>query len=167
MVERPHVLRINVDDVPEISATSPGRDGQVHGVSVRMVYGTETGVMIGAREEGYHSKPHHHDCEQFNFILEGELWFFIGKEGFRCKKGDFVRVPRNEVHWVWVRAKGGCTMLETHTPSLTGDAQIKGKATSMIGEAENAQMVPGAENIYIDYPEAEEIERKAFAADPD
>jgi quercetin dioxygenase-like cupin family protein len=111
--------RMNIADVPPFKVAPPSQE-EPSEIDVRMVYGTDTGMMIAARQKGYHSRPHWHDSEQFNYVLDGEIWFFIGKDGFRCRKGDFVRVPRNEIHWTWVRAESGCTMLETHTPSLTG-----------------------------------------------
>ncbi len=115
--------RMNIADVPPFKVAPPSQDKPSE-IDVRMVYGTDTGMMIAARRKGYHSRPHWHDSEQFNYILDGEIWFFIGTQGFRCRKGDIVRVPRNEIHWTWVRARSGCTMLETHTPSLTGDPSL-------------------------------------------
>jgi mannose-6-phosphate isomerase-like protein (cupin superfamily) len=131
-----------------------------------MVYGTDTGIMIASSEQGYHSSPHRHDAEQWNYILDGEIWFFIGEEGFRAVKGDVVRVPRNIVHWAWVRHSGGCTMLETHTPSLTGDPALAKGAVALVGPGE----VPdrnGVDNIFLDDPKAGEVEARALAADPD
>jgi hypothetical protein len=131
-----------------------------------MVYGTDTGMMLAKRQQGYHSRPHVHDSEQFNYIMQGEIWFFVERQGFRCKTGDFMRIPRNAVHWTWVRAAGGCTMLETHTPSLTGDPELKG-AVSLVASTETAPRIPGVTNIFIDYPEAGDIERQALERDPD
>jgi len=131
-----------------------------------MVYGTDTGMMVARRNKGYHSRPHYHDSEQFNYVLEGEIWFFIGDEGFRCRQGDFVRVPRNIVHWTWVRSELGCTMVETHTPSLTGDPELVKGALPLVGPGEVADQ-NGVDNIFIDFPQAKVIEVRALAADPD
>ncbi|MFH1560193.1 MAG: cupin domain-containing protein [Chloroflexota bacterium] len=70
-------------------------------VEVRGVYGTEMSLAIVARPAGYHSSPHVHDAEQISHILEGEIWFFVEDKGFRCKAGDFQRIPRNAIHWEW------------------------------------------------------------------
>jgi mannose-6-phosphate isomerase-like protein (cupin superfamily) len=122
-------------------------------------------MMFARREKGYHSRPHRHDSEQFNYVLDGEIWFFIGEEGFRCGKGDIVRVPRELVHWTWVRADRGCTMIETHTPSLTGDPELAVRAVAMADAGEC--VVPGVNNIWVDYPQSATIEQRALAADPD
>lgn len=159
-------LKINVDDLPVIRAKPQSQDGKPHVVEARMAYGADTGLMIASRDLGYHSRPHVHDSEQFNYIMKGEIWFFIGEEGFRCRKGDIVRVPRNAVHWTWVRADEGCTMLETHTPSLTGDPELQG-GHLLVGTEEDVELTPGVTNIYVDYEQAGEIERRAFEADPD
>jgi len=159
-------LKINVKDLPVIRATPQSQDGKPHVVEARMAYGADTGLMIASRDQGYHSRPHIHDSEQFNYIMEGEIWFFIGEHGFRCRKGDIVRVPRNAVHWTFVRAKEGCTMLETHTPSLTGDPDLKG-GFLMVDDDEDAKLTPGVTNIFVECPQAAEMERRAFAADPD
>jgi len=98
--------------------------------------------------------------------MEGEIWFFINKEGFRCRKGDIVRIPRKAVHWTWVRSASGCTMLETHTPSLTGDPALRPGAIAMVGPGEMPDQ-NGVDNIFIDYPAAKEIEACALATDPD
>jgi gentisate 1,2-dioxygenase len=60
-----------------------------------------------AREKpGYHSGPHYHDSEQINDVIEGEFWFYVEDQGYRCVKGDAMRTPRNKVHWAWNRGDG-------------------------------------------------------------
>ena len=121
----------------------------------------------GAAHKGYHSRPHKHDSEQWNYVLDGEIWFFIDQHGFRCVKGDIVRVPRNLVHWTWVRAEKGCLMVETHTPQLTGDPDLAKRAYSMGLPGEDVDAEKGVNNLWVDYPQAGEIEKRALAADPD
>lgn len=159
-------FRVNAADVNTIKATPPSMETSHPPVVVKMVYGVDTGMMIAQRQQGYHSRPHHHDSEQFNYVLEGEIWFFIDKSGFRCVEGDFIRIPRNAVHWTWVRAEEGCTMLETHTPSLTGDPDLAG-AHLLVDPSEAVDEPKGVTNIFIDYDEAREIEKRALALDPD
>jgi quercetin dioxygenase-like cupin family protein len=157
--------RMNIADVPPFKVAPPSQEKPSE-IDVRMVYGTDTGMMIAARQKGYHSRPHWHNSEQFNYVLDGEIWFFIGKDGFRCRQGDIVRVPRNEIHWTWVRAESGCTMLETHTPSLTGDPSLAVGAVPLVAEGETPDQ-HGVNNIFVEYPQAKEIEARALAADPD
>ena len=121
--------RVNLDDLPEMHVTPPSQDAPST-LSVKMAYGTDTGMMVAQPHKGYHSRPHKHDSEQWNYVLDGEIWFFIDQDGFRCVKGDIVRVPRNLVHWTWVRAEQGCLMVETHTPQLTGDPDLAKRAYS-------------------------------------
>ncbi|MHB8731450.1 MAG: cupin domain-containing protein [bacterium] len=92
----------------------------LHGgsMSTRFVYGNESNLMVATRSAGYHSKPHRHDCEQLNYLIDGELWIFVEQEGYLLKPGDFLRIPRNVVHWAWNRGKGACTLAEVHTPVL-------------------------------------------------
>jgi len=158
-------FRVNVADVP-VRRVEPPSQGAPSPVEVRMVYGTDTGMMLARRNKGYHSRPHFHDSEQFNYVLEGEIWFFIGDDGFRCRQGDLVRVPRKIVHWTWVRSEAGCTMVETHTPSLTGDPELAKGAMPLVAPGEVADQ-NGVDNIFIEYPRAKAIEERALAADPD
>lgn len=44
--------------------------------------------MIASRAPGYHTRPHAHESEQINYVLEGEIWFFVEDKGFLCRKGD-------------------------------------------------------------------------------
>jgi quercetin dioxygenase-like cupin family protein len=155
--------RINIDDVPQLHVTPPSQ-AAASTMSVKMVYGTDSGLMVARRSKGYHSRPHYHDSEQFNYVLEGEIWFFIEEEGFRCVKGDIVRIPRNKVHWTWVRAEEGCVMIESHTPSLTGDPDLAKGALAMTGPGEVKHA--GVNNLWVKYEKAEDIERRALAADP-
>jgi len=158
--------RMNLADLPEMHVTPPSQEAPST-LSVKMAYGTDTGMMVARREKGYHSRPHQHDSEQWNFILDGEIWFFIDQHGFRCVKGDIVRVPRNLIHWTWVRAASGCVMVETHTPQLTGDPDLAKRAYSMGLPGEDVDPAKGVNNLWVDYPQAGEIERRALAADPD
>jgi quercetin dioxygenase-like cupin family protein len=157
--------RIAAAEVPTFGVAPPSQEAPST-IRVRMVYGTDTGMMIARRDKGYHSRPHTHDSEQWNYIMDGEIWFFINEEGFRCRQGDIVRIPRNAVHWTWVRCVEGCQMLETHTPSLTGDPDLSGGALALVGPGETPDL-NGVTNIFIDFPQAGEIERRALEADPD
>lgn len=149
------------EELPLISVSHSGKAG-AGTVSFKMVYGTDTGLMIAHRIQGYHSKPHYHDCEQFNYILDGELMFFIEEEGYLCKPGDIIRVPRNATHWVWVTAPEGCKMLETHTAPLIGDPALGEGAVPLVGPGEDFKEPVGAENTFTDYDKLAEVEAKVF-----
>lgn len=71
------------------------------GLSTRSVYGNEVSMTVATRAPGYHSIPHRHATEQLTYVDSGETWMFIGEQGFVARKGDFFRVPANEVHWSW------------------------------------------------------------------
>ncbi len=84
-------------------------------------YGTNASLMIGSRPEGYHSKPHVHDCEQLNYVIDGQLWLFVEKQAFLLKKGDHMRVPPNKLHWSWNKGPGTSILAEVHSPGLQAD----------------------------------------------
>lgn len=83
-----------------------------------LAYGHELGLLVGIRPGGYHWRPHFHDCEQINYLADGEMWIFVEEEGFHLRAGDFLRVPRMAVHWAWNRADRPCVTYETHSPPL-------------------------------------------------
>lgn len=129
-------------------------------IFLRMVEGTDISIMLASRDAGYHTQPHRHDAEQFNYIVEGELWIFVEEYGYRCVKGDIMRVPRNKIHWAWNRGGGPCVMLEAHTPPLTGEAMIKIGAVAMLAPDEVA--LDGVTNLQVPYPQMAEVEERAI-----
>jgi gentisate 1,2-dioxygenase len=88
--------------------------------------------MVATRQPEYHSRPHAHDSEQLNYVLEGELYVFVNDDGFLAKQGDIFRIPRNAIHWSWVKGSIPCVLLETHTPPLIGDPGVIDTAVALI-----------------------------------
>jgi mannose-6-phosphate isomerase-like protein (cupin superfamily) len=84
----------------------------------KMVYGKSASLMYAVRPGGYHSKPHIHNCEQLNYVLDGEIWVFIENDCFLVQTGDFYRIPAMAVHWGWNRSDRPCTIIEVHAPPL-------------------------------------------------
>ncbi len=124
------------------------------------VYGNEANLMIATRLAGYHSKPHRHQPEQLNYVTEGELWVFIDEEGYCLKKGDFLRIPGNKLHWAWNRGEVPCTMIQVHAPVLAPDDRVG--TVPLFGENETPRInaSPPAETEDID---VSVIEQRVFA----
>lgn len=131
-------------------------------VAVRMVEGVEMSFMYATRESGYHSGPHYHDAEQINYIVEGEFWFFVEDQGYRCVKGDVMRIPRNKLHWAWNRGDVPCVLIEAHSPPLTGDQKLRDAAIPLTGPEEDTANIPRARNIHITDPRTKDVEEKAI-----
>lgn len=122
-------------DIPETNLV-PAEFLSGGSVGARIAYGRETSIMVATRQPQYHSKPHSHDSEQLNYVLEGELYVFVDGDGFLAKKGDVFRIPRNATHWSWVQGTTPCILLETHTPPLIGDPGVMATALALIGDDE-------------------------------
>jgi quercetin dioxygenase-like cupin family protein len=122
-------------DIPETNLV-PAKFLSGGSIGAQIVYGQESSMMIATRQPQYHSKPHSHDSEQLNYVLEGELYVFIDDGGFLAKQGDAFRIPRNAVHWSWVQGTSSCILLETHTPPLIGDPGVTDTARALIGDDE-------------------------------
>lgn len=105
------------------------------------VYGNETSIVLAERDADYHTKPHVHDCEQMNYILSGEIWFYVGEHGYRCREGDLMRIPRNAVHWAWNRSSGKAVVIESHCPPLIQGEEARARIVSLHGPNENADAV--------------------------
>lgn len=118
-------------------------------VGARIVYGKDSSMMLATRQPGYHSKPHSHDSEQLNYVLEGELLVFIDNECLLVRKGDTFRIPRNAVHWSWVRGIQPSVLLETHSPPMIGDAGVAETATALLYANENRD---GITKVKSDWP---------------
>jgi quercetin dioxygenase-like cupin family protein len=113
---------------------------QVRGgsMSTKMVYGNDCNMMVAKRAPGYHSNPHRHDCEQINYVLEGEVWVFLENDAFLMKKGDFSRIPRNALHWAWNRSDQDCVLIEVHAPAC--DPLIRKNAVGLYAEGETPEL---------------------------
>lgn len=127
-----------------------------------MAYGNDSSIMVATRPPGFHSKPHYHDSEQLNYVADGEMWIFIGEEGFPLKKGDFFRIPRNAVHWSWNRSDRPCTFFELHAPGIPFDPVLKEAATPLFGDGEAPQVVGHVINSYVPHPDVAAIEARAL-----
>lgn len=122
-------------DIPETNLV-PAQFMTGGSVGAQIAYGRETSIMVATRQPHYHSKPHSHDSEQLNYVLDGELYVFVDGDGFLAKKGDVFRIPRNAIHWSWVQGTTPCVLLETHTPPLIGDVGVTDTARALIGHDE-------------------------------
>jgi quercetin dioxygenase-like cupin family protein len=107
-------------------------------MSTKMVYGNDCNLMVAVRAPGYHSNPHRHECEQLNYVVEGEVWVFIENEAFLMKKGDFSRIPRNALHWAWNRGDTDCTLFEVHAPAC--DPLVRKNAVGLYAEGETPDL---------------------------
>lgn len=138
-----HVHR---DDVPEAGLGSKGG-----AMETRLVYGKDMSMMYAERPADYHSKPHAHDSEQFNFVIYGKIWIFIEDEAMLLEPGDFNRIPELAVHWSKVES-GPCVMIEAHCPAYVADEELAGKdmekAVGMFGPDEEGIPVDASTNIW-------------------
>lgn len=132
------------------------------GIKSKIVFGTEGSFMVATREGGYHSTPHRHDSEQLNYVADGEIWIFVGEDGFLARKGDFFRIPRNAIHWSWIRADAPCTLVEAHIPPITGDPGNAKAAVGLFAEHEDRSGIAHTATEFVDLPDAAEIERRAM-----
>ena len=116
----------------------------VHGVSgtgsltSQFVYAESLNFMIARRGAGYHSRPHVHDCEQMNLLVEGRLWIFVEDRAYQLSSGDFFRVPRGARHWAYNDAED-CLLVEAHAPLL--DPGSKEHAVALLPKGTSVKAV--------------------------
>ena len=104
------------------------------------VSGQFANLMVAHRPPGYHSRPHVHDAEQLNYVAEGEVWFFVGDRGWHLQRGDFFRVPRGAVRWMWNRTEGPLVLIEAHSPSMAEDPLFASFAVRLLEEDEDPRL---------------------------
>lgn len=126
-----NTLCINTADIAE-TVLVPAMYLSGGSIGAQIAYGEDMSLLIATRQPGYHSKPHKHDAEQLNYVLDGELYVFVNDDGFLARKGDIFRIPRNAVHWSWVQGDRSCVLLEAHAPPLVGDPGVIDTAASLI-----------------------------------
>lgn len=145
-------LHVKSENVPERKGIRTGSRGEGSMIS-RKGYGNESSLMITARAPGYHTRPHVHESEQINYVLEGEIWFFVEDKGFHCQQGDFHRIPANKVHWAWNRSDKNTVVAEAHAPGLVGGKTGEG-AVGLFDEGEAPQLRNPGENRFVPYDSA-------------
>jgi mannose-6-phosphate isomerase-like protein (cupin superfamily) len=162
MTDKPP-YRVNRDDLPEIRITPDNPENTAPFIA-RMCHGSDTSWMFAERGPGYHTDPHHHDAEQINYVVEGEIWFFVADDGYHCRAGDIMRIPPGKWHWAWNRGPGKAVVLESHSPPLT-NADIAAKIVPLLGPDEDPAAVEHRENLYTGtFPgDTKAIEARAFS----
>jgi quercetin dioxygenase-like cupin family protein len=152
---------VALDDIPDTVLVS-GAHLTGGAITAKIAYGTDSSVIVATREPGYHSKPHRHDAEQMNYVLAGELIVFIDDTAIAVREGDIFRVPRNALHWSWVRGDRPCVLIEFHAPPLIGSARLRATAVALAGQGESLAGVAGIDS---DWPEIDQAaaERRMLA----
>lgn len=145
-------LHVKSENVPERKGIRTGNQGEGSMIS-RKGYGNECSLMIAARAPGYHTRPHVHESEQINYVLEGEIWFFVEDKAFHCQQGDFHRIPANKVHWAWNRSDKNTVVAEAHAPGLIGEKAGEG-AVPLFDDGEAPQIRNPGVNRYVPYDSA-------------
>lgn len=161
--ERQSQYHVALADIPE-TVLVPAKYLSGGSIGAQIAYGKEGSIMVATRQPGYHSKPHSHDAEQFNYVLEGELYIFVEDTGFLARKGDVFRIPRNLVHWSWVQGTTECVLLEVHTPALTGDPGVLDTATSMLTTDEEKSGFASVKSEWPENIDRDAVERKVLGA---
>jgi quercetin dioxygenase-like cupin family protein len=131
-------------------------------IGAQIAYGLDSSIMVATRQPQYHSKPHAHDSEQLNYVLEGELYVFIDDDGFLVKKGDVFRIPRNAVHWSWVQGTTPCVLLEVHTPPLIGDPGVTDTARALLANNEDRNSIVAVASEWPANFDRDQTERKVM-----
>ncbi len=149
-------LRISSLDMEKGGALLDVKEGSM---TTYFVYGNKANLMVAIRSTGYHSKPHRHDCEQLNYLLNGELWIFIEDQAFHLSQGDFLRIPRNVVHWAWNRGSEPCTLIEVHAPVLDPDTRRGSVGLFAENEVSAVERSPATQRVEYD---AGAVEAKTF-----
>lgn len=152
-------LHVKSEDVPRRRVVRTAGEGE-GAMTVQRAYGNECSLMYAVRYPGYHTTPHAHDSEQINYVLEGEIWFFVEDRAFHCKKGDFHRIPAGKIHWAWNRSNSDAIVVEAHAPGLVGGKQREG-SVPLFDEGEEPRIRGPAENKFVDY-DWRSVERKIF-----
>ncbi len=151
-------LKISSKDMQEGAQALPVHSG---GMKTLFIYGNDQNMMVATRSPNYHSKPHKHDCEQLNYCASGEIWIFVDDKGYHLQEGDFFRVPRNKLHWAWVKGTKPCVLIQSHAPVLAPNTRHGTVGLFDENETPNINATPPQESIDID---VSDIERKVMGA---
>lgn len=81
----------NLDDIPVLNPRV--------GIVQRVFRGSGVCVSFAELHPNMKASPHSHPWEQFFILLEGRVTLHVGDQVFDMKKGSFVRIPPNVVHY--------------------------------------------------------------------
>jgi len=154
-------LHAALADIPETNLV-PAKFLSGGSIGAQIAYGRESSLMVATRQPQYHSKPHCHDSEQLNYVLEGELYVFVDDDGFLAREGDIFRIPRNAVHWSQVQGTKRCVLLETHAPPLIGDPGVTETAVALMSEGEAREGIVGIRSEWPSDLDQGAVERKVL-----
>ena len=154
-------LHCKAEDIPNRKVERTGIQG-VGSMIVKRAFGTECSLMHAVRAPGYHTTPHLHTAEQINYVLDGEIWFFVENEGFLCKAGDFQRIPSNKIHWAWNRSNANTVVIEAHSPALVDGPQSEG-SIGLFSRDEPAEARGPCQNNFVAY-DWQGVEQRIFGA---
>jgi quercetin dioxygenase-like cupin family protein len=152
-------LQCKAEEIPNRKVVRTGKEGEGSMV-VKRAFGAECSLMHAVRAPGYHTTPHAHAAEQLNYVLQGEIWFFVESEGFRCQAGDFHRVPSNRIHWAWNRSDADAVVVEAHSPALVAGPQSEG-SIGLFAAEEKPQPRDPCQNNFVPF-DWRNVERKIF-----
>ncbi len=133
-------------------------------MSTKVVYGNESSISVARREAGYHSRPHYHESEQLNYVVDGQMWVFIEDDGFVAREGDFFRVPANAVHWAFNNSDQPVTAFQVHAPPLEPERPA---AHGLYRDGESEKPRGNSRNIVVEDDRYRLVEERALAAETD
>ncbi len=145
-------LHVKNGEMKEYQRDQSGEAGTGQMV-VKKGYGNECSLMIATRRPGYHTKPHQHESEQINYVMDGEIWFFVKDQGYLCKQGDFHRIPANTVHWAFNRSDKDATVAEAHAPGLIG-GRAGDHANALFDDGEKPEIRGPGVNQFVPFDQA-------------
>jgi len=118
---------------------------------MRTFYGNGVGMSVNVREPGHHAQPHAHEFEQMNYIMSGEMWWYVENEAYYVKTGDMFRIPSNAIHWAWVVGDVPCIAVQGLTPPPgIKDRAFADTAVGLFGVDEERTVVACAPVWYVD-----------------
>ena len=143
--------RINKNDIPTRRAHPSAAARKDVMMLVKCVYGQQTSWMFAERGPDYHTRPHQHDAEQMNYVVSGEIWFYVGGRGYKCGPGDVMRIPKDHVHWAWNRGTETAMVIESHAAPLIGNnAEARSISMPLLGPDEDPEQVQYVVNKVVD-----------------
>lgn len=157
-------LCVALADIPETNLV-PAKYLSGGSIGAQIAYGLDSSMMVATRMPGYHSRPHSHDAEQLNYVLDGALYVFVDDGGFLARKGDVFRVPRNATHWSWVQGETPCVLLEMHCPPLIGDPGVIDGAVALLHPGETRDAIVAVESEWPQGVDQASVERAVMRPD--
>lgn len=111
--------------------------------SWKMAYGELNSLSVVSYAPRFRGHPRTYDAELLIYVMSGTMTVVVARERYDLARGDFLRVPRGEPHWMLNLSDAEATLFLSHSPGLQACPLVGDGAESLIESDEAVRLLTG------------------------